>query len=98
MRGGIGQRASVPPCLAGGRPVFSPTLVALITGTHCLRWQEVHFHLSMSLQSLVRKIKNLQGTSLVVQGLRLHASNTESTDLIPGWGTKIPHAAWCGQK
>ena len=35
----------------------------------------------------------LQGTSLVVQGLRLHASNA---GLIPGWETKIPHAMWCG--
>ena len=35
------------------------------------------------------------GTSLVVQGLRLHASNA---GLIPGWETKIPHAMWCGQK
>ena len=33
------------------------------------------------------------GTSLVVQGLRLHASNA---GLIPGWETKIPHAMWCG--
>ena len=30
--------------------------------------------------------------------LRLHASTAGGTDLIPGRGTKIPHAAWCSQK
>ena len=38
------------------------------------------------------------GTSLAVQWLRLHASNAGGTGLIPGWGTKIPHAAGCSQK
>ena len=32
------------------------------------------------------------GTSLAVQRLRLCASTAGGTDLIPGWGTKIPHA------
>ena len=36
-------------------------------------------------------------TSLVVQWVRLHASNTGGKGLIPGWGTMIPHAAWHGQ-
>ena len=31
------------------------------------------------------------GTSLVVQWLRLHASNAEGVGSIPGVGTKIPH-------
>ena len=30
-----------------------------------------------------------QGTSQVVQWLRLHASTAGDTGLIPGWGTKI---------
>ena len=38
------------------------------------------------------------GTSLAVQWLRLCASNARGTGSIPGWGTKIPHAAWHGQK
>ena len=38
------------------------------------------------------------GTSLVVQWLRLCASNAEGVGLIPGQGTKIPHAMHCGQK
>ena len=37
-----------------------------------------------------------QGTSLVVQWLRLHASTAGGASSIPGPGTKIPHAAWCG--
>ena len=32
------------------------------------------------------------GTCLVVQWLRLHASNVRGTDSIPGQGPKIPHA------
>ena len=37
-------------------------------------------------------------TSLAVQWLRPHASNAESTGLIPDRGTRIPHAMGCGQK
>ena len=33
-------------------------------------------------------------TFLVVQWLRLCTPNTESTGLIPGWGTQIPHDSW----
>ena len=39
------------------------------------------------------KIHSLE-TSLVVQWLRLHAPNVGDMGLIPGWGTKILHAAW----
>ena len=38
------------------------------------------------------------GTSVVVQWLRLHAANAGDLGSIPGQGTKIPHAAQCGQK
>ena len=38
------------------------------------------------------------GTSLAVQWLRLCASTTGGTGLIPGQGTKIPRAAQCSQK
>jgi len=34
----------------------------------------------------------------VVQWLRHHASSAGGVSLIPGWGPKIPHAAWCRQK
>ena len=40
----------------------------------------------------------VRGTSLAVQWLRHGAPNTEGTVLVPGWGTKILHAALCGQK
>ena len=36
---------------------------------------------------------NHEGTSLVVQWLRLCTSTAGSTGLIVGWGTKVPHAA-----
>ena len=38
------------------------------------------------------------GTSLVVQWLRLHASNAGGTGSVPGKGTKIPHVVRCGKK
>ena len=38
------------------------------------------------------------GTSLAVQWLGLHASIAEVLGSSPGWGTKIPQAARCGQK
>ena len=38
------------------------------------------------------------GTSLVVQWLSLHAARAGIVGLIPGWGTKIPHAMQHGQK
>ena len=37
------------------------------------------------------------GTSLAVQWLRIHVSSARGAGLIPGWGTKIPHAAQCSQ-
>ena len=42
--------------------------------------------------------KEILGTSLAVQWLRLRDSSAGGTGSIPGWGTKIPRAAWCGQK
>ena len=36
--------------------------------------------------------KKKSNSGLVVQGLRLCASNTEGVSLIPDWGTKIPLA------
>ena len=39
-----------------------------------------------------------RGTSLVVQWLRLHGSYAEGGGSVPGWGTKIPHGVWHGQK
>ena len=44
------------------------------------------------------KTYKLTGTSLVAQWLRLCGSTPGGVRLIPGPGTKIPHAMWCGQK
>ena len=43
------------------------------------------------------KNKTKAGTSLTIQGLRLHGSNVEGVGSIPGHRTKITHTAWCGQ-
>ena len=40
----------------------------------------------------LKKKKSDIGTSLAVHWLRLHVPNAGYTGLIPGWGTKIPHA------
>ena len=39
-------------------------------------------------------VPSLTGTSLVFQWLKLCASNAGGVGLIPGQGTKIPHASW----
>ena len=36
-------------------------------------------------------------TSLAAQCLRLHAPSARCMGSIPGQGTKISHAAWCGK-
>ena len=46
----------------------------------------------------LNELIEVKGTSLVVQWLRLCASNAGGMSLIPGPGTKIPRATWCGQK
>ena len=38
-----------------------------------------------------------RGNSLVVQQLGLRTFTAEGACLIPGWGTKTPQAAQCGQ-
>ena len=38
------------------------------------------------------------GSSLVVQWLELCAVTPEGPGSVPGWGTKIPQAAWHSQK
>ena len=42
-------------------------------------------------------IENL-GASLAVQWLRLCTSNASGVGSVPGWGTKIPYAAWHSEK
>ena len=49
--------------------------------------------LQLVLQELCLNISEI-GTSLAWQRQRLCTSNTGGMGLIPGWGIKIPHAAW----
>ena len=48
--------------------------------------------LSRSRLRQMSKTKVASGTSLAVWWLRLHTANAAGMGLIPGWGTKIPHA------
>ena len=43
-------------------------------------------------------LRHSPGNSLVVQWLGLCAFTAKGVGSIPGQGTKIPQAAWCGQK
>ena len=53
----------------------------------------------MDRESLMNNaIQGSQGTSLVVQRLRFHASNAEGVCSIPAQGTKIPHATGMAKK
>ena len=73
--------------------------------THGIMWStrgEVRVILlslgSCCLSALPTTKTILSKTFLVVQCLRLHTSNTGDVGSIPGWRTKIPHAAHHGGK
>ena len=52
----------------------------------------------MTSQRLYCLIKVFEGTSFVVKWLGLCTFIAGGTGSIPGQGTKILHAEWCGQK
>ena len=81
--------AHVPPSHAARPPPLSSAVSAcsLATGG-----QE---HLSDGSETTLKN--SPLGTSLVVQWLRLGASNARDVGWIPDWGTKIPHAVQCSQ-
>ena len=55
--------------------------------------------ISVSTLLLLRKKKKKDaGISLAVQWLRLYTSIAGGMGSVPGQGTKIPHASWCGPK
>ena len=56
------------------------------------------FSFGRRLSLVESNINNNSGNSPAVQWLRLHASTAGSMGSIPGWGTKISHATWHGQK
>ena len=53
---------------------------------------------ALRLDAEAESRKERAGTSLAVQWLRLYTPNAQGMGSIPGWGTRVPHAAWCGQK
>lgn len=60
------------------------------------------FPTNFSLHLFIRNINLIKnqgfGTSQGAQWLRFHHFNAEGVGVIPGHGTKIPHAPWHGQK
>ena len=53
---------------------------------------------ALRLDAEAESRKERAGTSLAVQWLRLYTPNAQGMGSIPGWGTRVSHAAWCGQK
>ena len=80
--------------------IFQVGKIAFNDGTYNLQASATkESRIEQSVGSHIQTIKNKsQGTSLVVQWVRLGASTTGGTSSIPGQGTKIPHAMWQGQK
>ena len=84
-------------------PTYIPTThgQALFTGIHLEEGEaQGNPHAVASPMFLSRRIKLKlveRGTSLAVLWLGLHTSNAGVTGSIPGRGTKISHAARCGQ-
>ena len=67
--------------------------------TDCICTQTHTHHLDICCISyLLGSIILTTGTSLMVQWLRLWASNAKGVGSIPSWGTKITKAVWCSQK
>ena len=63
--------------------------------THC-KMKTCGLLLEKQEKCVTKGIKT--GTSLVVQWFRLCTPNAGAVGLIPGWRTKMPHAAWWGEK
>ena len=58
----------------------------------------LRFFPTLRFYNYVNLEKSCAGTSLGVQWLRLRTFTAKGRSLIPGQGTKIPHAAWRDQK
>ena len=63
-----------------------------------LHWQADSQPLRHQGSPRLHFLKKTLGTSLAVQWLRLCVCTAGGAGSIPGWGTKIPHTAQCGQK
>ena len=65
----------------------------MATHSSILSWRIPGTELPGGLQSIgLQKVRCDLGR--MHQWLRLQASTVEDVGLIPGWGTKTPHAAW----
>ena len=60
-------------------------------------WLLLNMKLNMEKDSILKHVKQDRDFP-GIQQLRLCASNSGGTGLIPGQRTKIPHAMWHGQK
>ena len=88
--------------LTSCRHLFLSPLVHDTGMTTVLSWLELNEvydteHSDRTRQSDYSTISSYR-TSPVVQWLRLHASAAGAMSSIPRWGTKVPHAMWCGQE
>ena len=80
-----------PPCKGSPRMPFVTSQVLTGVGRGGYR-----IPLGSALKWFKRK--NVEGTSLAVQGLRFHTSTEGSEGSIPGWGVRMLQAAHRGQK
>ena len=75
-----------------------------VHGTYTSEVPDPHSKVNVAIQQIIQYVgipvptKVCLGTSLVVQWLRLCASNAGGVGLIPGWGMKIPHVSQHSQK
>ena len=70
-----------------------PPEEGMATHSSILSWRIPGTELPGGLQSIgLQKVRCDLGR--MHQWLRLQASTVEDVGLIPGWGTKTPHAAW----
>ena len=74
-----------------------------VHGTYTSEVPDPHSKVNVAIQQIIQYFgipvptKVCLGTSLVVQWLRLCASNVGGVGSIPVWKTKISHTAWCSQ-
>ena len=73
--------------------VTNPKEEGMVTHSSILAWRIPWTEKPRGLQSIgLQKVRCDLGR--MHQWLRLQASTVEDVGLIPGWGTKTPHAAW----
>ena len=93
--GGPQEEATATPQEPGpsadGLAKFLRKAINLDVSVKCLNFQTLAAYSKM-LKTLQGQENRWTGSSLVVQWLRLGSFYCKGRDLVPGWGTKIPHA------